>query len=617
MSISQLHRFALAALLATPALLAGSSRFTDFVKVQGDQLTEGGRPYRFISFNIPNLHYVEDNVAFTTEVPWRWPDAFEIKDALESVRQAGGTVVRTYVLSVVRPGDPAGKPCHVHAPGVLDEEGFRALDQVLKVANETGVRVIIPFVDNWVWWGGIAEYAGFSGKPKEAFWTDPKVIADFKKTIQLVINRTNTLTRVLYRDDKAILCWETGNELESPAPWTREIADYIKSLDSNHLVMDGFHTTELRPESLEIPSIDIVTTHHYPGTKKSFAQLVRENSQKAMGRKPYVVGEFGFVGTKEMVATMDAVVETRTAGALVWSLRPRNRDGGFYWHSEPAGGDKYKAFHWPGFPTGDDYDEAGFLKALQERAFAIRGLPVPPLQKPAPPRLLPISSPGAISWQGSVGAADYLVERAPRKGGPWKAVKEGIDETVVQYRPLFSDSQVSQGSWYYRVRARNAAGMSKASNVVGPVAVKAVTLVDEMADFSLVREHTGALEFKTRDTRKAKEDMHRLAGRQGSKVVYRSPGPIRAFRLYSFFAGPLSDFRFSVSADGNDYREVKAQRRGYGSGAGDYGYWQPVLFQGEATVETDRHLKIEWAGDAEVSRVEIDYVPGPAPGGSR
>lgn len=42
------------------------------------------------------------NVAFTNEVPWRLPDAFEINDALQTVRQLGGTVVRTGVITVSR-----------------------------------------------------------------------------------------------------------------------------------------------------------------------------------------------------------------------------------------------------------------------------------------------------------------------------------------------------------------------------------------------------------------------------------------------------------------------------------------------------------------------------------
>jgi len=83
-----------------------------------------------------------------------------------------------------------------------------------------------------------------------------------RKPSRFVLTRTNALTGVRYCDDKAVLCWETGNELSSPPDWTREIAAYIKSLDHNHLVMDGFGASVLRPESLAMPEVDIVTTHH-------------------------------------------------------------------------------------------------------------------------------------------------------------------------------------------------------------------------------------------------------------------------------------------------------------------------------------------------------------------
>jgi len=136
--------------------------------VKGDQLMEGGKPFRFISFNIPNLHLVEDNMAFTEENPWRLPDRFEIYDAWpRSASRAGRSCEPMCCRScgrTIRPGTSSRA-----RTGQVQRGGFRTLDLVLKTANETGVRVIVPFVDNWVWWGGKAEYAAFRGKPAEAF----------------------------------------------------------------------------------------------------------------------------------------------------------------------------------------------------------------------------------------------------------------------------------------------------------------------------------------------------------------------------------------------------------------------------------------------------------------
>jgi len=591
------------------AAVAADSGFRDFITLRGDQLMEGDKPFRFISWNLPNLQLIEDNMPFAETNAWRLPDEFEVRDGLMTVRQMGGTVVRTYSLAVVRTNDDPAMPGHVLGPNKFNEEAFRELDLVLKGANEQGIRLIIPLVNNWKWQGGRGEYAGFRGKSKDDFWTDPQLIADFKDTIRYVLMRTNTLTGVRYGDDKSILCWETGNELFSPVPWTRAIAAYIKSVDTNHLVMDGLNAAVLRPESLTLPEIDIVTTHHYPSSRmpKSFAELIRENWAKAKGKKAYVVGEFGFVSTAQMEDTMKAILDTGMSGGLLWSLRFRDRDGGFYWHSEPDGADLYKAFHWPGSAIGAAYDETNLLAMVRRYAFAIRGETPPPIPVPAPPVLLPITDPAAIAWQGSVGAVDYTVERAQKATGPWQTVGRGIDESFVQYRPLFADELVPAGDWYYRVRANNAAGVSEPSNVVGPVRATHSTLVDEFADFSKVYAKEGGIAVTMRGARQAKEDAHRAAGNAGDTLVYRAPSPIEGFRLFFFFPKDIADPKISISTDGKNYRAVTASRDNYFAGASDYNYWKPVLYHADG-LGGGKFLKIELTGETQIGRVEIDHA---------
>ena len=123
-----------------------------------------------------------------------------------------------------------------------------------------------------------------------------------------------------------------------------------------------------------------------------------------------------------------------------------------------AGGNRYKAFHWPGSEIGEAYDEVNVMAMVREQAYAIRHLRAPSLPIPASPTLLLISNPNAISWQGSVGATVYEVERGPSIEGPWTVVGTDVPEDFVQYRPLFVDQQVPPGEWFYRVRARNASG---------------------------------------------------------------------------------------------------------------------------------------------------------------
>lgn len=650
--------------IASLSLSAGTpeSVFTNFITRSGDKLMDGQNEFRFVSFNMPNLHYVEDYLPFvppnvrrakgsqiTPQAPaalgqmecagetesalgatataalncitdnsasiqtthFRLPDAFEITDALASLKQMGCPAVRTYTLSVRKKDDDPSFPRYILGPGKFNEEAFRALDRVLETANKTGVRLIIPFVDQASWFGGIAEYAAFRGKGQKAFWTDPQVMADFKETIRYVLNRTNTITGVKYKDNKAILAWETGNELDPPASWTKEIARYIKSVDPNHLVMDGADAGKMglfeQPPVLD-PNIDILTTHHYSFDINDVTRTIKRIRNLSTGKKAYIVGEFGFMQTPHLKTILDTVIQNGTAGAMIWSLRSHNREGGFYWHSEPFGGDKYKAYHWPGFPSGAAYDETNTITLMREKAFEIRGASPPPIEPPQAPTLLPIPTVGAISWQGAVGASSYDVERATSADGPWQIVGKDVDDTAVQYRSLFSDTLAKVGDkYFYRVTAKNSAGRSTASNVIGPVEVKTVTLVDEMKDFSLMNARSRDLSVETKEARRAKEDIHRIKGKNGSYIIMRTDGPMQSAKLAAFFMGTAKDFKFSASSDGKTYAEVKPAGKDLYPGGTEYHYWNSALYTISGFPPQTKFLKIEFKTDAQIGRLEIEH----------
>lgn len=601
--------FLVHAVLAT----ARGDEVKNFITRRGDQLYDGDKPFRFVSFNIPNLIVVEDAFSFAQPHPWRWPDEFEIEDALESIRQMGGRVVRTYVLSVYRQGSDMGEMVHVRKLGEFNEEAFRVLDKVVEVARRKGLRVIIPFVDQAKWWGGIGEYAAFRNKQPDDFWTDPEIIADFEATIRYLLTRKNTYTGVAYRDDPTIFGWETGNEINSTPEWTRRIAAFIKELDPNHIVIDGNSLHGVQETSLDDPNVDVITTHHYPFQDNDFATPIRAAHAKTKGKKAYFVGEFGFVETPRLAEAIDAVINKDISGALLWSLRFHRREGGFYWHMEVGtGGNRYKAYHWPGFTSGDDYDERQVLKMLRNAAFKIQGVEAPPIEPPAPPKLLPIERASEIFWQGSAGASGYDVWRAPERDGPWERIAENTSDAEFQYRPLFSDATVTPGSsYFYRVVARNSAGESKPSNVVGPVAVECRTLVDECRGLSQTASHEGNVTISTEIARQRQEDGYRFAMPPGSSVMYRLDGPIGRFRIFTFAANDKSELDVSVSTDGHEFKPLERDRWSFPTAQSVYGYRTPMLFEGDAAGDNGTYLRIAVPHGSEpvleISRIEVDF----------
>jgi mannan endo-1,4-beta-mannosidase len=604
--------FAIALVTAGDANSTAFER-SNFITVRGDVLYDGDRPFRFISFNVPNLQLIEDNFSPGAQTAWAWPNEFELNDAMASVRQLGGTVARTYALSVRRERSDMGDHVYVRGPGEFNEEAFRSLDLALEAANRHGVRLIIPLVDNWHWQGGVAEYAAFRRKPATAFWNDEQVISDFEKTIEYVLTRVNSRTGVAYRDDPAIFGWETGNELDAPPQWTARIAKCIKALDANHLVIDGYSLHGVREESLADPNIDVVTTHHYPNVDRgNYIAPIRAARALSRGRKPYFVGEFGFIPTDEIEQVFEEVIRSGVSGALLWSLRFHSRDGGFYWHSEPAGNGIYKAYHWPGFGSGEAYDERAVLQITRDKAFAIRDEPTPAMEAPGRPRLLPIRDPGAIAWQGSAGASAYIVERSISSQGPWDVIAT-VDDAAVQYRPLFCDRTAELGGvYFYRVAAKNASGVSPQSNVVGPVSVDRRTLSDEGRDLSQAASVHGDVEAVTGDDRRRREDVHRLRMGPGSEIVYQTSDAIDSFEAMFFLGeGDANDAEepvvASFSSDGQEFSPLPLKGRlcDGAEAEKDYSYLPRLSLSTDELPPGTRLLKISARRGIELSYMTI------------
>ncbi|EGF77242.1 hypothetical protein BATDEDRAFT_27925 [Batrachochytrium dendrobatidis JAM81] len=247
---------------------------TAFVSRSGHRLIDpvDASPLRFVSFNIPSLTVIEDS-----PIGWGRPDSFEQYDALESIRQLGGRVARTYTLSIpslsndtsrhIIPKANYGTP---NVTWVLNEDMFKSLDSAIATAGRLGIYLIIPFIDNWEFWGGKLSFAAMYGSTN--FFNDDVVMNGFRLLIATVLNRNNTITGVPYSQDPHILAWETGNELSLdastavPAAWTLNITHYIKSIDANHLVMDGsFGIYGWDAQLLASSSpVDIFSNHYYP-----------------------------------------------------------------------------------------------------------------------------------------------------------------------------------------------------------------------------------------------------------------------------------------------------------------------------------------------------------------
>ncbi len=444
-----------------------------FIIRSGDKLINNNKEFRFIGLNTPNLHIEEDN-SFLAK-GWHRTDEYEIRDIFKTIVEMGGTVTRCYVFSIKGGRNNGNLQSHIYAPRKYDEALFRDFDLMLKVANEYKVRLIVPFIDNWSWWGGTNEFAAFEGKTQAEFCTDIKVKNDFKNFISFVLNRTNTFTGIKYKDDPVILAWETGNELRLENAngnmdvfdqWTKEMAGYIKSIDKNHLVADGASHI-ISQAQLANPYTDMITEHYYGGDYVANCIKARYICK---GKKVFYIGEFNNVDVSVHEQLLKEVIIDGAAGALLWSLRFHTRDGGFYFHGSHT--DAFNpCYRWPGFNSASVLNEAKKMKQVRDFAYHIRNMEVPKISVPEPPELIKGSAPNQLRWRGSVGATSYSIEKSADRNKGWVEIDANAMEDAIPYVPYNDKTAVKGVKYFYRVSAKNSAGISKPSNILGPISI--------------------------------------------------------------------------------------------------------------------------------------------------
>lgn len=476
----------LTALIATPTLA-----FDNYITRTGSELYDGNTPFRFASLNAPELHRIEDDalgVCKNDSRSWgqyfKWPTSDEQKNWVQSFVKSGLNVTRTYVFSVAQKDDEkCARETHILPPeekdGMprLNEKAMRIFDQLIAHSDNEGLRLIIPFIDHWEWWGGRKQLAAFYAETEDDFYnTNSKTYAAYKSIIKQVITRKNTITGRYYYEEKSIMAWETGNELvKSTTDFVSQTAAYIKSLAPNQLVIDGNYLSIL-DSSLDDPNIDIISNHFYTVNGNNKPQTVKNDLKKIAGKKPYIVGEFGLQPIEGLQDIMETVVNysyngVKASGAMIWGFRGRRHNGGFYWHAEGDSG--YYSYHLPGFDAGNANEEKKVIQLVRESQAKMNGLEsAPTLPVPQAPILRNVTKDLKLSWLGSPVGEHYSIERKLSNSADWERVASEVTDGKNKFNPqkdtLFQDTWPAgySGEISYRVIAENEAGKSAPSNVV-------------------------------------------------------------------------------------------------------------------------------------------------------
>jgi len=278
---------------AEPPVASPAQPPDEFVRAEGTGFVLNGQPFYAPGTNSYYLLTYGAGDSRSGEEGYQGPRAY-VDEILTDAANMNLKVVRTWAFC-----DGADQWNALQtAPGEYDERVFRGLDYVVYKAGELGLRLILPFVNTLDDYGGMAQYvawdAEYASYPDDVatehndFYTDADIRRWYKQFVSAILNRRNTFTGVLYKDDPTIFAWELANEPRAAGDrsgdilqaWLVEMAAYVKSIDSNHMLAIGSEGLYSRPRTddwmfdgstgqdfirnHQVEGIDFATVHLYP-----------------------------------------------------------------------------------------------------------------------------------------------------------------------------------------------------------------------------------------------------------------------------------------------------------------------------------------------------------------
>lgn len=265
-----------------------------WIKAIANSLIRNGKPFNFVGANAVNMVFYDD-----------WD--LDIEKAIRTAKENNISVLRIYLNW-----------------GWGKNEDY---DKIINIASRYGIYVVLTLTDCCCSCDFTPLERYFEVHAPFCNITNEQSKEAFKKSIKQIIQRKNLINGRIYRDDPTILAWEIANELEywhfsetDVNKWVNEIANYIKALDSKHLVTIGINVSNSELinsgalyKIFNASGIDFFSFHFYPSPEISDDNKIKMRKEdihkiEAVTKKflslgkPVIMGEFGFSNSIDLNA---------------------------------------------------------------------------------------------------------------------------------------------------------------------------------------------------------------------------------------------------------------------------------------------------------------------------
>jgi len=310
------------------------SKGQDFIRIENTQFKKGNQTYRYLGTNF----WYGMNLGASDSTGNR----IRLINELDHLSALGVKNLRIMAATEGPNSEPWRiSPALQTSPQQYSQPLLDGLDFLLAEMQKRDMHAVVCLNNMWPWSGGFAQYVNWVTKEKipypppspngswlkfttyaDRFFQLPEAQELANQCLELIINRTNSINNIPYKEDPTIMAWQLANEPRSLfhkkkyLEWVQATAKLIKSLDSNHLVSVGSEGNAFFPlsskfkEEHTFAEIDYCTAHIWIENwkwynpqkgKRNFNKAVRKAENylkqhiaeaKELG-KPIVLEEFG------------------------------------------------------------------------------------------------------------------------------------------------------------------------------------------------------------------------------------------------------------------------------------------------------------------------------------
>lgn len=333
----------------------------NFVSVDGVQFKKSGKPYYIAGTNMWYAAYLG--------APSNVGDRARLAKELDTLKKMGVNNLRVLAVSEKSDINSAVKPATTNGFGQYDENLLIGLDYLLIELAKRDMTVVLYLNNFWQWSGGMTQYMSWiDGQPVQdpnvtkdwngfmaksaSFYQSEKAQTEFRKTIDKIVNRVNTINGKAYKDDATIMSWQLANE---PRPgndkagveekkiyvdWIKKTTDYIRGLDKKHLISTGSEglwgsarDKKLFVDAHTLPNVDYLTYHMWIRNWSWFDQYKPKETWDSAWQKgqDYLNSHIDWANEMKMPIVLEEFGLDRDMGSYDIKAKTHYRDK-FYQH---------------------------------------------------------------------------------------------------------------------------------------------------------------------------------------------------------------------------------------------------------------------------------------------